>query len=56
MQINKFFHEETARTMQLDVDDIYHNMAYARYLYETQGTQPWSASMPCWGKSLAANY
>jgi hypothetical protein len=56
MQINKFFHEETARSMQLDVDDIYHNMAYARYLYETQGTQPWSASMPCWGKSLAANY
>jgi len=55
MQINKFFHEKTALSMQLDVDDIYHNMAYARYLYETQGTQPWSASMPCWGNALAMN-
>lgn len=56
MQINKRYHEEAAIGMQLDLDDIYHNMAYARYLYETQGTQPWSASMPCWGGSLAANY
>jgi hypothetical protein len=55
MQINKFFHEETATNMQLDLDDIYHNMAYARYLYETQGTQPWSASMPCWGSYVASN-
>lgn len=56
MQINKYFHEESATAMQLDLDDIYHNMAYARYLYETQGVQPWSASMPCWGNTLAANY
>jgi hypothetical protein len=55
MQINKFFHEETAVAMQLNLDDIYHNMAYARYLYERQGTQPWSASMPCWGGALAMN-
>jgi hypothetical protein len=56
MQINKYYHEATAIRMQLDLDDIYHNMAYARYLYETEGTQPWSASMPCWGNALAANY
>jgi len=56
MQINKYYHESTATKMQLNLDDIYHNMAYARYLYETQGTQPWSASMPCWGNALAANY
>ena len=55
MQINKYFHEATATNMQLDLDDIYHNMAYARYLYETQGTQPWSASMPCWGNYVASN-
>jgi hypothetical protein len=55
MQINKRYHEETAIAMDLNLDDIYHNMVYARYLYERQGTQPWSASMPCWGKSLAAN-
>lgn len=56
MQINKRYHLETAVAMELDLDDLYNNMAYARHLYETQGTQPWSASMPCWGKTLAANY
>lgn len=55
MQINKRYHEATAKAMNLNLDDIYHNMAYARYLYETQGTQPWSASAPCWGKTLAMN-
>jgi len=56
MQINKRYHETTAIAMELDLDDIYDNMSYARYLYERQGTQPWSASMPCWGNTLAANY
>lgn len=56
MQINKRYHEATAIAMQLNLDDIYHNMAYARHLYERQGVQPWSASMPCWGNTLAANY
>ena len=56
MQINKRYHQATATAMELNLDDIYHNMAYARHLYETQGTQQWSASMPCWGKTFAANY
>lgn len=56
MQINKRYHEATATAMTLDLDDLYDNMAYARYLYEKQGTQPWSASMPCWGNTLAANF
>jgi hypothetical protein len=56
MQINKRYHEADAVAMQLNLDDIYHNMAFARHLYETQGVQPWSASMPCWGDTLAANY
>lgn len=55
MQINRRYHEATAEAMLLNLDDIYHNMAYARHLYETQGTQPWSASLPCWGRTLAAN-
>lgn len=55
MQINKRFHQGTASAMNLDLEDIYHNMAYARYLYQTQGTQPWSASASCWDKTLAAN-
>jgi len=55
MQINKRYHEKTAIAMRLDLEDIYHNMAYARHLYETQGTRPWNASAPCWGKTLAMN-
>lgn len=55
MQINKRYHEKTAIAMQLDLDDIYDNMAYAQYLYDRQGTQPWSASAPCWNKHVAMN-
>lgn len=55
MQINKRYHLETAEKLGLDLENIYDNMAYARYLYEKQGTQPWSASSPCWGRTLAAN-
>lgn len=56
MQINRRYHEATATAMNLDLDNLYDNLAYARYLYEKKGTQPWSASMPCWGNTLAANY
>lgn len=55
MQINRRYHERAAVSMDLDLTDIYDNMAYARHLYEKQGTQPWSASAPCWGRTLAAN-
>lgn len=55
MQINRRYHDKKAAELNLDLNDIYHNMAYARYLYETQGTQPWNASAPCWSKTLAAN-
>jgi len=53
MQINTYYHLETAQNLGLNVWDFYDNMAYARNLYERQGTQPWSASQPCWGKHLA---
>lgn len=55
MQINKRYHLETAEKLGLDLENIYDNMAYARYLYEKQGTQPWNASSPCWGQTLAMN-
>jgi len=54
MQINTYYHQAAADAMELDLEDFYHNMAYARDLYERQGTQPWSASKPCWGKSVLA--
>ena len=55
MQINRRYHEARATELELDLADIYHNMAYARYLYETQGTQPWSASANCWRSEVAIN-
>ncbi len=55
MQINKRYHLKSATNMGLNLDDIFDNMAYARHLYEKQGTQPWSASSPCWGRTLAYN-
>lgn len=53
MQINLGYHATAAETLGLDLENIYDNMAYARHLYEKQGLQPWSASSPCWGKTLA---
>ncbi len=49
MQINKRYHNRRAIELGLNLEDLEDNMAYARYLYEKQGTQPWSASSPCWG-------
>jgi len=54
MQINTYYHQATADSLDLDLEDFYHNMAYARNLYERQGLQPWSASRPCWGQSQLA--
>lgn len=54
MQINTYYHGDTATRMGLDLENIYDNMAYARDLYERQGTQPWSASAPCWSRTLAS--
>lgn len=54
MQINTGYHGVTAAELGLDLKNIYDNMAYARDLYEKQGTQPWSASAPCWSRTLAS--
>lgn len=55
MQINTYYHQARADQLELDLENIYDNMAYARYLYEKQGVQPWSASQPCWGRTIAYN-
>jgi hypothetical protein len=35
----------------IDINTLQGNAAYAQYLYQTQGTAPWSASKACWGKT-----
>jgi hypothetical protein len=53
MQINTRYHGGTAKNLGLDLANLHDNMAYARDLYNRQGTQPWTASAPCWGSSIA---
>ena len=54
MQINEYYHADTASAMGLELTDFEDNLTYARYLYERDGTQPWSASSACWNNSLLA--
>ncbi|QQR65150.1 hypothetical protein IPH92_01035 [Candidatus Kaiserbacteria bacterium] len=53
MQINMRYHGEEARELGLNLEDMYDNMAYARDLYERQGTRPWTASAACWSHTIA---
>ncbi len=54
MQINEFYHSETARKMGINLKTTEGNVAYGKYLYSKYGTSPWSASEPCWSKSKIA--
>ncbi len=42
-------HLPEALTMGMDVTTLEGNMAYARYLYNAGGTDPWLDSFNCWG-------
>lgn len=48
-QINTYYHLETAKKLGLDIYSLEGNLAYARYLYNNQGTSPWVHSKHCWG-------
>ncbi len=53
MQINEFYHADTAKKLGFDIYTLSGNMAYARYIYEKQGIAPWSSSFPCWNKKVS---
>lgn len=56
MQINEKYHLEKSKSMGHDIYTMEGNVEYAKYLYETQGAQPWSASSKCWrSKDLTIN-
>lgn len=51
-QIMASIHAASAdKNLGLNIYDLQGNAAYARYLYERQGTAPWNASKACWGKA-----
>lgn len=53
MQINEYYHNEDAARLGYDILTIEGNTAYARYLFEKYGVQPWISSAPCWKKTTA---
>jgi len=48
MQINEYFHGDTANTLGIDLYTLKGNLEYAMWLYEKEGTQPWISSQKCW--------
>jgi len=53
MQINKYYHEEDAVKLGLDIYTIDGNLKYARWLFNKYGSDPWSSSSKCWSKHVA---
>ncbi|MFT5179479.1 MAG: hypothetical protein ACI9GH_000005 [Candidatus Paceibacteria bacterium] len=51
MQINEKYHLDTSVRLGIDIYTLEGNLAYGKYLYETQGTAPWEYSSKCWGKT-----
>jgi hypothetical protein len=47
-QINEALHYDAARSMGFDIMTEAGNEAFALYLYDTQGTEPWASSKKCW--------
>lgn len=50
MQINEYYHADTAKKLGLDLETLEGNMAYAKYLYNREGGQPWNSSSACWNQ------
>ncbi len=48
MQINTYYHGETAETLGFDIYTLEGNLGYGQHLYEREGTTPWNASAFCW--------
>lgn len=55
MQIMSSIHSDPADKLGIDIYTVEGNLAYARYLYDEKGTQPWNASKACWGKKQNAS-
>ena len=49
LQVNEYYHGEKALDLGFDLSTVNGNLAYAKHLYDKEGTKPWSASEKCWG-------
>ena len=50
MQINEHYQLPTAEKENYNIYTLEGNTAYARELYDKQGTAPWASSRACWSK------
>jgi len=51
MQINEYYHKDTAKRLGYDIYSLEGNMQYAKWLYEKEGSAPWMSSSKCWDKN-----
>ena len=50
MQINETYWLDKSKSVGDDIYTIEGNAAYAKYLYDKQGTDPWNSSSNCWSQ------
>lgn len=50
MQVNVLYHEDIATDLGMDLYTLAGNLAYAKHLYDKEGTKPWASSEACWDK------
>ncbi|MCE9644190.1 hypothetical protein K8Q93_03050 [Candidatus Parcubacteria bacterium] len=49
MQVNERYHLKRAEKHGFDIYSLEGNLAYAKYLYLEEGSDPWASSSRCWG-------
>jgi hypothetical protein len=54
MQINDRYHADISKDLGFDIKTIEGNLGYAKYLFDEEGTTPWTSSKKCWGKQNLA--
>ncbi len=52
MQINRYYHGVKSDELGYDIETVEGNMAYAKYLYEKEGSKPWLSSSKCWKEGV----
>ena len=53
-QFYESVHSSAAKALGFDISSLEGNLAYARHVYEAQGTTPWSSGQSCWSNPLPA--
>ena len=54
MQINEKYHAEDAAKLGYNIYTAEGNVAFAKYLYNKFGSNPWSSSSKCWSDAQLA--